>query len=262
MAFDFSSYDAVLLDMDGTIYHEEHPLPGAVDLLRRLQREGRAYACISNSTTSPERLTQRLARMGANVPPGQIYTAAAALVDLVLERYGTAARIYNLSTDGVLEMLNGKVRWVESPAEPCDAVIAGTTTNAHATEARQRVALALLRQGAALLGICADRVFPSARGIEFGSGAFCAYLGYAANVTPTFCGKPQPEFFLHLCQRMGVAPQRCLLIGDNLETDIGGGRAVGMTTMLVLTGVVGAADLERAPDSQRPHIVVNDLTRL
>ena len=39
---DFDAYDAVLLDLDGTIYFEEHALPGAVELIRRLQREGRA----------------------------------------------------------------------------------------------------------------------------------------------------------------------------------------------------------------------------
>ena len=31
-------FDAVLLDLDGTIYHEEHALPGAVELIRRFSR--------------------------------------------------------------------------------------------------------------------------------------------------------------------------------------------------------------------------------
>jgi ribonucleotide monophosphatase NagD (HAD superfamily) len=49
---DLSQYQAVLLDLDGTVYHEDHALPGAVELIRRLQREGRTYACMTNSTSS------------------------------------------------------------------------------------------------------------------------------------------------------------------------------------------------------------------
>ena len=53
----------------------------------------------------------------------------------------------------------------------------------------------LLRRGAALIAICADRVYPSPRGLEFGVGAMAAMLAYAADVTPTYCGKPEPLFF-------------------------------------------------------------------
>jgi len=35
---------------------EEHALPGAVELIRRLQRDGKPYACLTNSTSSPERI--------------------------------------------------------------------------------------------------------------------------------------------------------------------------------------------------------------
>jgi HAD superfamily hydrolase (TIGR01450 family) len=262
VAFDFSPFDAVLLDLDGTIYHEEHPLPGAVDLVRRLQREGRNFACLSNSTTSPSRLAQRLARMHMPIGPERIYTAAAAAADYVLERYGPNPSVLNLSTEGIEEMLDGKVRWLDSADAPCRVVIAGAPVNVYATEHRQRAALAQLRKGADLVGICADRVYPSPRGIEFGSGAFCSMLGYAANVQPIFCGKPQPVFFNKLCEKLGVEPCRCLLIGDNLESDIGGAKGVGMKTVLTCTGVACRADLERLPPDALPDRVVDDLTAL
>src|SRR5580765_1081378 len=63
----FDAFEAVLLDLDGTVYHEEHALPGAVELIHRLQREGRKYACLTNSTSSPDRLADRLQRMGVEV---------------------------------------------------------------------------------------------------------------------------------------------------------------------------------------------------
>ena len=38
------------------------------------------------------------------------------------------------------------------------------------------------------------------------------YLGYAANVEPFFCGKPQDVFFTKLCEKLCADPTRCILI--------------------------------------------------
>ncbi|CAN5555181.1 TIGR01457 family HAD-type hydrolase [soil metagenome] len=264
MPIDLSRFAAVLLDLDGTVYHDEFALPGAIALIQRFQQEGRRFACLSNSTTSPLRITERLARMGVEVDPSHIYTAAAATADYVLQTFGKTRkpRVFNLATEGIQEMLDGSVEWVATAGEPCDAVIVGAPVNVYATEERNRLALQLLRKNAALVGICADRVYPSPRGIEFGSGAFCAMLAFAAKVTPIFCGKPNAIFFQELCHRLSVEPQQCLLIGDNIEADVIGGKAVGMQTALVLTGVTRRRDLLMIAKEQQPDFVIEELTEL
>jgi 4-nitrophenyl phosphatase len=262
VAFDFSRFAAVLLDLDGTLYHEDHVLPGAVRLVGRLRAEGRTFACLSNSTSSASRLRARLAGMGIDVADEQIYTAAAAAADYVLEHFSNPPRVFNLATEGLAEMLEGKVRWVEAIGEWCDAVIAGAPANLFATAERQRIALYLLRAGARLVGVCADRVYPSPRGLELGSGAMVNMLAYAANVTPTFTGKPEAIFFEELCGKLGVDPKRCVLVGDNLESDIAGAKRVGMATVLTLTGVTHEADLEKIAGEMRPDWVVRDLTEM
>lgn len=263
MAVDLTAFDGVLLDLDGTIYHEEHPLPGAIELIRRLQRQGRVYACLSNSTSSPQWVAQRLKRMGVEVEPGRIWTAAAAAGEYILARVrGRKPRVYNLATEAVHDMLDDRVEWVQRIEDPCDAIIVGAPANVFATNDRQRVALELLRRGATLVGICADRVYPSPRGLEFGAGAHALYLGYAAGVTPVFCGKPETIFFHELCERLAVAPDRCVLVGDNLESDIGGAKRVGMRTILTLTGVATREDVARLAASARPDWIVNDLAEL
>jgi len=187
---DFAAYAAVLLDLDGTLYHEDHVLPGAVALVERLRREGRTLACLTNSTTSPARLGARLAGMGIDVPESGIYTAAAAAADYVAHHYGPRPRVFNLATEGLEEMLDGRCTWVSGAGEACDAVIVGAPANVYATAERQRAALYLLRAGATLVGVCADRVYPSPRGLEFGSGALVEMLAYAANVPGMVCISP------------------------------------------------------------------------
>lgn len=44
--------------------------------------------------------------------------------------------------------------------------------------------------------------------------------------------KPRPEFFRHALERIG-SPDGCVMVGDNPASDIAGGQAVGMTTVLV-----------------------------
>ena len=261
---DLSGFEAVLLDLDGTVYHEEHALPGAVELIRRLQGHRRKYACLTNSTSSPQRISARLNRMGVEVDPAHIYTAAAATADYVIERFRAdgsrpAPRVFNLSTEGIEEMLEGKVQWVRGEEEPCDVVICGVPLNVYATPERQRTAMILLRKGAALVAICADRIYPSPRGLEFGVGAMASMLSYAANVPPVFCGKPEKLFFNELCHRLRVEPARCVLVGDNLESDIAGAKAVGMKTILTMTGVTTLRDLEGIGAERRPDLVISDL---
>ena len=145
---DFSEFDAVFLDLDGTIYHEENALVGAAELVGRLQREGRRFACLSNSTNSPGQISGRLKRMGMEVEAEHIYPATEAAATYVVEKYGGRARVFNLATTGMEELLEGRVEWVESAGQKCDAVIVGCPSNVYATEERQRAALVLLREGA------------------------------------------------------------------------------------------------------------------
>ena len=263
---DLRQYEAVLLDLDGTVYHEDHALPGAVELIRRLQERKRKYACLTNSTMDPARIAARLLQMGVEVDPDHIYPAASAAADYVMEHCSDPQRgmprVFNLATEGIRDLLEGKVHWVESGTEPCDAVISGVPLNVFATNERQRLAMLLLRQGAALVAICADRIYPSPRGLEFGVGAMAAMLAYAADVEPIYCGKPEKLFFQELCHRLKVDPTKCVLIGDNPESDISGGRGVGMRTILTLSGITTPKDIDQLPPEHRPDAVITDLRDL
>ena len=273
MPVHFHNFDAVLIDLDGTLLRHEQPLPGAGEFAAAVARASAAsamrYAVLTNSTAGPNRIARRMASAGLGIDPGHVYTAAAAACDHVVHTLGRPdgrpARVFNLATPDVYELLDGRAAFVGDGADAagaCDAVIVGNPTNEHATPDRQRRALALLRGGAALVATSADRVFPSGRGIEFGSGALAAMLAYAAGVRPQFCGKPQAAFFLELCRRLNARPERCLLVGDNLEADVVGAKALGMRTVLMLTGVTSERELAAAPPAMRPDAVARDLREL
>ena len=184
-------------------------------------------------------------------------------------------RVFNFAGDALQDELTGQAHFIslgdaEANADGkdlvCDVVAVGThmRENAMAFEYDHALqGLAYLRQGAELLVGSPDRVYMFDGKPEFGSGALGAMFQYGADLPRErvhYAGKPDPEFFLHLCERIGVQANRCLLIGDNLEADVAGGLSVGMTTALVLTGVATSAHVKES--SIKPGFVFPDLMEL
>lgn len=77
--------------------------------------------------------------------------------------------------------------------------------------------------------------------------SFTAYELRHLNLTPKFdgvylssdyqCRKPDARFFNALLEEQQLDPQRCLMIGNDLETDIAGASAVGLATLYMHTNL-------------------------
>lgn len=66
-------------------------------------------------------------------------------------------------------------------------------------------------------------------------------------------GKPAPGMLLAFARARGLAPAQVLMVGDSRH-DLAAGRAAGMPTLGVLTGVAIAQDLADLADHIRPDI--------
>lgn len=68
------------------------------------------------------------------------------------------------------------------------------------------------------------------------------YFGLADLVDAVACSgdtgfvKPHPSSFELALGKLGVAPDRCVMVGDSCERDCAGAKALGMTTVLKLNG--------------------------
>lgn len=101
-----------------------------------------------------------------------------------------------------------------------------------------------------------DRMMP-------GTGGLVAAVRIASGVDPLVVGKEGPWLLQHLEDEFRVDPSKSCMIGDRLDTDIAMGRAGGMKTVLVLSGV---STLEEAWEAQGkgegPDVVVPGLGTL
>jgi phospholysine phosphohistidine inorganic pyrophosphate phosphatase len=91
-------------------------------------------------------------------------------------------------------------------------------------------------------------------------GSFVAALEYATQREAVLIGKPARAFFLLACQSMGVPSEATVVIGDDLEADVGGAKAAGCTGVLVRTGKFQLAQMEKSEIS--PDAILDSLAGL
>ena len=75
----------------------------------------------------------------------------------------------------------------------------------------------------------------------------------ATGVEPVTTGKPNPLSLDLILAGSDIPKERCIMIGDNLDTDIGFANNAGIDSLAVLTGVMKEAEfLEEMKQSNKP----------
>jgi HAD superfamily hydrolase (TIGR01458 family) len=111
----------------------------------------------------------------------------------------------------------------------------------------------LLVSGAKLVAVHRNRYWQTEMGLQPDLGLFVTGLEYAADVEAIVVGKPARQFFQAACQGVALEPARVVLIGDDIESDIGGAQQAGLEGILVHTGKYRAERVRRSgirPDSE------------
>jgi ribonucleotide monophosphatase NagD (HAD superfamily) len=67
-------------------------------------------------------------------------------------------------------------------------------------------------------------------------GAFASALEYATGQQAIVVGKPSRDFFELGVRDMGLTPEQVAMVGDDIDSDIGGAQRAGMKGILVRTG--------------------------
>jgi HAD superfamily hydrolase (TIGR01457 family) len=249
-------YDAYLFDLDGVLYRADDPVEHAAETIERLRALGRHLVFMTNnSARTPEQVAAKLGRIGIAASPGEIVSSAIVSATLLAERGARTAFV--IGEDGVLTALaDASVEVVPVGASTADAVVVGWDRGI--TYDKLRTAALLVERGAVLVATNADPSYPAPDGRWPGAGALLAAVVATTGVEPLVVGKPHPPLFEAARERAGG--RRTLVVGDRLDTDIDGAAAVGLDSLLVLTGISTRADAAAA--SVRPTFVAHDLRAL
>ncbi len=237
---------AVLLDIDGTLLDGDVLIEGAAQAVQALRE--RAIPVLFATNTSRKSRVSVAASLGAAGLPAdasEILNASWAAA-VQLQSAGVKRVHLLLSPDAASDWHDFDV--VEDGAE---AVVVGDMGRLFDFE-RLDSAFRCLRAGARLIAAHKNPFWKGADGWTLDAGAFVVALEYATNVRAEVIGKPARGFFEMAARILGVDVAALSIVGDDLDADIAGGRAAGLTTWLVHTGKFRPDDLKRVPRRRRP----------
>ena len=220
----------VLLDLDGVMYVGDEPIEGAAEAVAALREAGLGLRFVTNTTAhSRSQTIAKLERMGLEPAEEEVITPAAlARRHCLDEGHRTVALIMNDEVKADFEGL-------EEVAEAPDAVIMGDLGEAFGFEILNR-AFRMVMDGAELVALQKNRFWLAEGGLSLDAGPFVAAIEYATGREATVVGKPSASFFELVLESLDSAPERAAMVGDDVETDVGGAIRAGLAGILVRTG--------------------------
>lgn len=234
-------YRGFIFDLDGTVYLGDRLLTGAKAAIGALRDAGRRVCFLSNKPiASREEYAAKLGRLGVPAEGDEVINSSYVLARY-LAREAPGARCYVIGEPPlVAELTRAGLRPVDGPRVDYVVVAFDRTFDYR----KLTIALqAVTRYGARLIGTNPDRTCPVEEGeIPDAAGMIGAVEGVTGRRVDPVVGKPSPIMLEVALGRLGLEARECAIVGDRLETDIAMGRAAGLATILVLTGITPAGD--------------------
>jgi len=224
----------ILADIDGTLYFKGSPISGTIEAVEKLRKKGIKLLFFTNTDSkSPRTVFNMLNEFGFSIKEREIYTPIIALKEFLAEY--PDKKIYLVTTEEVKEEFQ-KFRQIKSSEVP-DFVIIG---DFHDNWDVNRLNIAfkyVIKHKAKLLGTQGNKYYLDRNGEPvIDTGSFVWMIANAANVTPKIFGKPSKEYFLQALKKLDLLAKYTVVIGDDIESDIGGAHNANIRGILVKTG--------------------------
>lgn len=222
----------ILLDLSGVLYVDNKPIGGAIEAVGKLNEAGFPVRYITNTTRSPRAKTlQRLHNMGFEIQEDELYTAPLAARQYVLD--------HDLSPYLLIHPdLEPEFR--DTQTGEFNAILVGDAGDRFNYD-NMNEAFRLLLDGAPLLAMGVNRYFKSGDTFNLDAGPFVNALEYASGTGAMVLGKPSRDFYMQAVESIGCKPDECIMVGDDVESDVIGALNAGINGILVKTGKYRAA---------------------
>jgi phospholysine phosphohistidine inorganic pyrophosphate phosphatase len=242
--------------MDGVLYNDAVPIEGAREALAWVRREKISHLFVTNtSSRGRPRLAEKLRAMGIAATQDDVLCPPAIAGDwLRAHAHGRVALF--LPAEACVEFagLDPLPPDAETGAQ---YVVVGDLADSWDFRTLNR-AFRLLHAnpGSQLIALGMTRYWQARDGLQLDVAPFVAALEHASGKQAVVFGKPAAPFFHAAAEKLGIAPADILMIGDDVDVDVGGAQKAGMRGALVKTGKFRAPDLERgvAPDVVLPSV--------
>lgn len=254
------AFDVLLFDLDGTLYKGMQPIDGAPEVVMEAARRGSVIRYVTNNASkSAVSVAEHLTTLGLPASVEEVSTSSQAAADLLSEVASQDASVLVVGSSALASEVDkaGFVP-VRRYSEEVAVVVQGHSPETGWSQLAE--ASFAIRGGAVWVACNDDATLLTERGLAPGNGAMVAALQAATGVDPLIAGKPHRPLLEAALASAGKGTP--LMVGDKLETDIAGAVDVGISSLLVLTGVSAPREVLFAPPELRPNHVAGDLRAL
>ena len=226
----FSSLKGILFDLDGVLYIGGEAIDGAVEAVNRIRNSHLKCRFVTNtSTLSLGSLARKINALGFDIPGHEIISAPQAALRYLQRQENPVCRL--LLADDVKKDFVGLA---QSDTE-AQFIVVGDIGNAWSYSMLNEV-FNCLTHGAKLIAIHKNRFWQTEHGLQMDIGGFVHGLEYASGTEAMIIGKPSADFFNIALDEMQLSASEVTMIGDDIDSDIGGAQQAGLKSILVRTG--------------------------
>lgn len=254
-----NSLRGILFDLDGVLYNSAQLIDGAVAAVGWVQQRQIPHLFVTNTTSrSRTVLAGKLTSFGFSVAESSILTPAVAAADWIRTR--EAGPIALFVPPSTRSEFAGLPCLPEEAERDASYVVIGDLGESWDFRTLNR-AFRLLHHNpeAVLIALGMTRYWLAMDGISLDVAPFVVALEHAAGRKAVVLGKPSEAFFHAGTDRLGLPSEQVLMVGDDIEVDIGGAQSAGLKGALVRTGKFRPADLE---SPVRPFAVLDSVANL
>ncbi len=254
------AHDALLLDLDGTVYLGGQPIDHVAPALTRAGVLGaRSVFVTNNASRPPAEVAAALSAMGIDAAPADVLTSPQAAAVMLADRHPSGSKVLVIGAPWLAESVRraglAPVRLAE---ENPVAVVQGHSPDTGWRDLAE--GCIALRAGADWVACNVDTTLPTDRGMLPGNGSMVAALVAATGLHPRVAGKPERPLLDAAVRQVGS--KHPLVVGDRLDTDIACAVGAATPSLMVLTGVSTASDLLVADSAHRPTYLAFDMRGL
>lgn len=227
-------YDAFVLDAFGVLNVGDTPIPGAVGRLADLRAMGKRLIVLTNAASYPRATAlAKYHRLGFDFTSDEVVSSR----DVAVARLDPSIAWSAISAGDdsfadiparVTDLIDGEADW-----DAAEGFLFLSSARWDAALQR-RLTETLRRRPRPLVVANPDLVAPREGGLSLEPGLYAHDIADAVGLNPAWFGKPFPDAFADVRRRLpGIPADRIAMIGDTLHTDVLGGAAAGMGTVLI-----------------------------
>ena len=245
-----------LLDMDGTIYLDDHLFDGTLDFLDYVKSIGGRYLFLTNNSSKGiDKYVEKLAKLGIEATADDFLTSTDATIAYLLPK--NHKKIYAFGTESFRRQLSDAGLPITDKLEEGIDCLCLSNDWELSFKKLEDACILLLKHEVEYIATNPDWVCPTWYGSVPDCGSFAEMLWRATGKRPKFIGKPEPDMVYLALEKTGYGKDDAMVVGDRLYTDIACGVNAGIASAFVLSGEGTLADLEAS--DKKPTFVFDNI---